>query len=244
MHDADDHSSCPSCGVKLVGGSRAACVNCSAQGDVETGLAGTARCLRCGVNLSSEASSAGWCDPCLSSIANEAFAPLPPKPAPTPPVEIPGYRMIRYLGGGGMGVVWLAEQTATRQTVAVKFCREDRFAIEPDSRALQRFEREMELAARLNHPHIARVFGGGEVGSVPYCVMEFVAGCSLAEHVVEKKLDRKAIVALLAQVAEAAQHAHQNGIIHRDLKPSNILVDQRGRPKILDFGLAKARPQL
>ena len=258
MHDPGTHSSCPSCGVLLAGGHRGLCVNCSSQGGVETGLAGSevkrnlgrathvdassgkARCLRCGATLTGGASSNGWCDQCLSSIAEEAFAPLPPKPEPTPPVEIPGYRMMRYLGGGGMGVVWLAEQGATKQTVAIKFCREDRFAIDPDSRALQRFEREVELAARLSHPHIARVFGGGEVEGVPYCVMEYVEGLNLAEHVRTHPLDRKAVVALMARVAEAVQHAHQNGIIHRDLKPSNILVSAKGQPKVLDFGLAKA----
>ena len=232
------------------------CVNCSSASNAETAdfvegvtalMPATkrpadtgAKCVRCGAALTDGASSDGWCERCRSGTADAPLAPKTPKPEPVPPVEIPGYRMIRLLGRGGMGVVWLAEQRATKQTVAIKFCREDRFAFDPDSPALRRFEREMELAARLSHPHIARVFGGGEVEGLPYCVMEYVEGLSLAEHVRNHQLDRKAVVALMAKVSEAVQHAHQNGIIHRDLKPSNILVNQKGEPKVLDFGLAKA----
>jgi tetratricopeptide (TPR) repeat protein len=139
-----------------------------------------------------------------------------------------------------MGVVWLAEQLATKQLVAVKYCPGARFESGPNSRMAQRFERELELAARLSHPSIARVFGGGEVDGIPYSVMEYVEGTDLATHARAKQLDHRQIVALLAEIADSVQHAHQNGIIHRDLKPSNILVDAKNHPKVLDFGLAKA----
>ena len=201
-------------------------------------------CPRCGTALADPQASGELCDECLMRQIAPDVLQEPrleePVPDPLPPVEIPGYRMIRFLGRGGMGVVWLAEQLGTRRRVAIKFCREDRFGFDGDTRAVQRFENEIELAARLNHPHIAHVFVGGEVEGVPYCVMEFIEGRNLAEHVREQTLEPRAIVALLTKVAEAVQHAHQNGIIHRDLKPSNIVINAQGEPKVLDFGLAKA----
>ncbi|MGB8169716.1 MAG: protein kinase [Chthoniobacteraceae bacterium] len=193
------------------------------------------KCLLCGVTIDLHADS--WCERCRAQVTTLPRAPELPA---TPPAEIPGYRMLRPLGGGGMGVVWLAEQIATKQAVAVKFCRSNRFAPVAGSPSLRRFEREMELSARLSHPHIARVFSGGDIEGIPYFTMEYVDGPDLAEYARLHQLDRKAIVTLVRRVAEAVQHAHQNGIIHRDLKPSNILINPQGEPKVLDFGLAKA----
>jgi tetratricopeptide (TPR) repeat protein len=197
-------------------------------------------CPRCGLTITGTTSANRWCERCLLEVAGAAFSPPPTELQSIPPIEIPGYRLMRQIGRGGMGVVWLAEQSKTRQKVAIKYCREDRVRLGSDSTALQRFEREMELAARLSHPHIARVYGGDEIDGIAYCVLEFVEGLNLAEFVHKHRLGQEANVGLMAKVAEAVQHAHQNGIIHRDLKPSNILVTEDGNPKVLDFGLAKA----
>ena len=268
--ESDSHFSCASCGVGLaVASTSGLCHRCESESgqanqpaqapgpasqfaETPTGRldGGTTfefapgSCPRCGTALADPQASGELCDGCLMRQIAPGVLEEPrleePVPDPLPPVEIPGYRMIRFLGRGGMGVVWLAEQLGTRRRVAIKFCREDRFGFDGDTRAVQRFENEIELAARLNHPHIAHVFVGGEVEGVPYCVMEFIEGRNLAEHVREQTLEPRAIVALLTKVAEAVQHAHQNGIIHRDLKPSNIVINAQGEPKVLDFGLAKA----
>ncbi len=230
----ESEPACRLCGGVLLESSGGVCVRCSSIGEgpgVNPGYEPTeimtqrdersasgAKCVRCGVTMIT-ARADGWCEPCL---AQAAVVPPAPELPSIPPVQIPGYRMLRPLGRGGMGVVWLAEQRATKQTVAIKFCREDRFSYGSDSSALRRFAWEMEVAARLSHPHIARVFGGGDIAGLPYCVMEYVEGADLAEHTRSRRLDRKAVVALMAQVAEAVQHAHQNGIIHRDLKPSGL----------------------
>lgn len=158
------------------------------------------------------------------------------------PAEVEGYRFIRKLGRGGMGVVWLAEQLTTRRDVAVKFCRIDRSFSKETTRDLGQFQREIEMAARLVHPNIARIFTGGEAGGIPFCVMEYVDGTSLSQYVRTRALEIEPIVALMEKVCAAVQHAHahRTKIIHRDLKPSNILVTESGEPKVLDFGLAKA----
>ena len=244
----DSDSSCASCGVLVeMPAPDRLCAPCrllSTASDIarttlldETGdVADDAitLCSRCAAPLSRDALH-GVCLKCLFTIPDgdsAAWTAVVPK--------IPGYSFGRQLGRGGMGEVWLAEQTATKQLVAVKLCRTDRIAFGPGSPALRRFEREIELAARLSHPHIARVFGGGEFEELPYCVIEYIEGENLSGYVRTHQLDRRAVVALMAKIAEAVQHAHQNGIIHRDLKPSNILVTVKGEPKVLDFGLAKA----
>ena len=148
---------------------------------------------------------------------------------------------MRQLGEGGMGVVWLAEQLATGRQVAVKFLRSRHGPwSRRDELARARFRREIELAARLDHPHIARVFDGGETEGVPYCVMEFIDGMPITEYAHTHTLGRRHRLALVQHVAEAVAHAHRLGVIHRDLKPSNILIDAAGEPHLLDFGLAKA----
>src|SRR6185295_17830785 len=137
-----------------------------------------------------------------------------------------------------MGVVYLAEQDSPRRSVALKLLRFD--AASP--RQLERFEREAELLGRLTHPGIARVYEAGwaetETGRRPFFAMEFVEGQPLHEYVLEHDLDLAAKLALVSQIAEAAHYAHERGVVHRDLKPSNVLVDERGQPKVLDFGVA------
>ena len=161
----------------------------------------------------------------------DAETPLSPLP------EIKGYRIERALGGGGQAVVYLAIQESTGQEVAVKVPREGRYITNVERR---RFEREIELVVLLKHPNIISVFDSGvtEDGR-KYYVMDYVSGRHLHDYTRDKKLVLEQALELFATVCDAVQSAHQHGVIHRDLKPSNILVDTDGRPKILDFGLAR-----
>ncbi len=157
-----------------------------------------------------------------------------PFPAACPLIE--GYEILDRLGEGGMGTVWRAIQLSTHRRVALKILTSARFASE---KARVRFEREVELTARLVHPNIARVYDSGLHQGIYYYAMELIEGGHLDRYVKEKNLGQKQILELMQTVADAIQHAHQRGVIHRDLKPSNILVTEDGQPHVLDFGLAK-----
>jgi len=159
-----------------------------------------------------------------------------PAPAETPP-EIEGYKVTGLLGSGGMSTVWRAVQQSTRREVALKVLS---WGLSGVPRARRRFEREVELASRLAHPHIARVYESGLYHGAYYYAMEVVEGRPLDEYVEHHRLDRRHTLELVRTVCRAVQHAHQRGVIHRDLKPSNILVTEDGQPHVLDFGLAKA----
>lgn len=151
--------------------------------------------------------------------------------------QIPGYEILGRLGEGGMGVVWKAMQLSTRREVALKVMSA---AALGSAKARLRFDREVELSAKLDHPGIARVFDGGLNSGLCFYAMELIQGIALDRHIREKKLPRRDILQLMEHVCRAVQHAHQKGIIHRDLKPGNIMVTPDGQPKVLDFGLAKA----
>ncbi|KPJ53942.1 MAG: hypothetical protein AMS16_05025 [Planctomycetes bacterium DG_58] len=155
--------------------------------------------------------------------------------APLPQVE--GYEVTGRLGVGGMGVVWQAVQLSTRRDVALKLLGTGSFATDKQR---HRFEREVELAASLEHPNIARVYESGLHKGVYYYAMQLVQGVPLDQYVETTRPTRRGILELMRTVAQAVQHAHQRGVIHRDLKPSNILVTEAGQPYVLDFGLAKA----
>ena len=151
------------------------------------------------------------------------------------------YQLIRKLGEGGMGQVWLAEQTApVRRQVALKVIRAGVY----DRTVLQRFQSERQSLAIMDHPAIAKVFDAGATAEgQPYFVMEYVAGLPITEYCDQKKMKIHNRLELFVQVCEGVQHAHQKAIIHRDLKPANILVvevDGKPMPRIIDFGLAKA----
>jgi len=158
--------------------------------------------------------------------------------------EIGEYRLLRILGEGGMGIVYLAEQEQPiRRQVALKI-------IKPgmdSKRVTARFESERQALALLDHPNIARIFDAGTTESGrPYFVMEYVKGLPITKHCDEQKLSIEERLRLFQQICDAVHHAHQKGIIHRDIKPSNILVtlqDDRPVPKIIDFGIAKALSQ-
>src|SRR4051812_25043090 len=165
----------------------------------------------------------------------------PPQPpflshhAPPPPIE--GHDVIRPLKQGGQGIVYLAVQRSTRRKVAIKVLLAGAFA---SKGARRRFEREIELVAGFKHPHVIAVFDSGTTpDGHAYCVMDYVRGVPITQHVREHGLGLKQVLALFATTCDAVNHAHQRGVIHRDLKPSNILVDVDGNARVLDFGLAK-----
>ncbi len=151
---------------------------------------------------------------------------------------IPGYRILREIGRGGMGVVFEAVQKETKQRTALKVLLDGPFA---SSSAQVRFAREVELAAKLRHPHIVRVLESDVLASGHrYCAMEYVEGETLDLYLRRQQHSPRRIAELFRLVADAVGHAHRGGVVHRDLKPANVLVDAGGEPHILDFGLAKA----
>ncbi|MGA1984734.1 MAG: serine/threonine-protein kinase [Candidatus Sulfotelmatobacter sp.] len=154
------------------------------------------------------------------------------------------YRLIRRLGEGGMGQVWLAEQSApVKREVALKIIRAGQY----DHSALARFDMERQALAIMDHPAIAKVFDAGSTSEgQPYFVMEYVPGLPITQYCDRKRLTARERLELFIKVCEGVQHAHQKAIIHRDLKPSNILVvevDGQAMPRIIDFGIAKAIAQ-
>jgi tetratricopeptide (TPR) repeat protein len=154
-----------------------------------------------------------------------------------PSGPIPGYRLLGELHRGGQGVVHRAEQLATRRLCAVKMLLGGRFA---GDRQLERFEREVEVVARMRHPSIVTLYEGGRsVDDEPFFAMELVDGERLDEHVRRTAPGARAIAGLFREIAAAVAYAHRRGVIHRDLKPGNVLVDRDGTPRILDFGLAR-----
>jgi serine/threonine protein kinase len=154
--------------------------------------------------------------------------------------QIGRYTIERVLGQGGMGVVYAAIQRTPARTVALKLIRPGSIT----SRLLRRFEIESEILGRLRHPGIAHIYDAGiastPMGKQPFFAMEYIDGESLTEYADLNKLGTRQRLNLVAQIADAVEHAHRKGVIHRDLKPGNILVDESGQPKILDFGVARA----
>jgi len=214
------------------------------------------KCPRCGGELPSGGALEGLCPACLLKAdldeAGSGPTPFPPTGAEgrsgdgddgqePPPIEdvqraFPQLEVLELVGRGGMGLVYRARQPRLDRLVALKVLAPE---LARDATFAERFLREARALARLNHPNIVAVYDFGESGGSYYLVMEFVDGVVLRDVIADRSLSAAQALAIVPQVCEGLQYAHEQGIVHRDIKPENILLDRAGRAKIADFGLAK-----
>ena len=208
-------------------------------------------CLKCGTHLPEDA-PAGLCPKCLVQAGFESENPAKPelertaaRPTPSgfepPAVEelakrFPQLEILELLGKGGMGAVYKARQPGLDRLVAVKILPAE---ISGDLTFAERFNREARALAKLNHPNIVGVYDFGQMEGLCFFVMEYVDGVNLRQALQAGGMTPRNALAIVPQICDALQFAHDEGIVHRDIKPENILVDKKGRVKIADFGLAK-----
>src|SRR5580692_4397441 len=197
-------------------------------------------CRHCGAAISADTPGAP-CSECGSKPGGEAFAEAAEGPLPPPtPAELapffPGLEIMEVAGHGGMGTIYKARQPQLDRMVALKILSPE---LGRDPAFAQRFSREAQALAKLNHTNIVRVFDFGQAGGFFYLIMEYVDGVSLKMLIEQKAIHAEEAQRIVIEICHALQYAHEEGIVHRDIKPSNILLDKKGRVKIADFGLAK-----
>lgn len=217
MPTTNQPRTCPDCGAAI-------------PADAPAGL-----CAKCMLRVGFEGSLAARTSAPTASTAEPATKPAPPEIADLQP-HFPQLAFRELIGRGGMGAVYQAQQLGLDRDVAVKILPPE---MSRSADFAQRFTREAQALARLNHPHIVSIHDVGRAGDYYYFVMEFVEGVNLRQAIHSGALSPAQSLAIVTQICDALQYAHDEGVVHRDIKPENILLDKRGRVKIADFGLAK-----
>src|ERR1022692_1093177 len=207
------------------------------------GMSTETKCPECAALLQQDA-PAGLCPNCLVALnlkTETVFTDDPPAAQPPlPPEQIaphfPQLEILEFLGRGGMGVVYKARQKTLNRLVALKLLAPERVR---DAKFAERFAREAQALAALNHPNIVTIYDFGQAGGFYYLLMEFVDGVNLRQLLRARKLTPEEALAVVPPLCDALQFAHDRGIVHCDIKPENLLLDKNGRVKVADFGIAK-----